>query len=136
MPYVRTNIENGRGVTSADYAKALAQLEQYRAYVRDFFTRYDLLITPTLALPAFPVGQRPKTIAGHAVDERMGFYPFTFPFNMAGNPAASIPCGFSKEGLPIGLHLVGRRYEEVTVFQAAAAFEEARPWANKRPSVS
>ena len=58
----------------------------------------------------------------------------TRPFNMTGNPAASVPCGFSAEGLPIGMQIVGRRGDEATVLRASAAFEAARPWAQHRPS--
>ena len=136
MPYVRENIERGKALPASDYFLALARIERFRAYVRDFFTRCDLLLTPTLAVPAFPCGQRPKTIDGRPVVPVMGFYPFTWPFNVAGNPAASVPCGFSPDGLPIGLHIVGRWGDEVSVLRASAAFEEARPWADRRPPVS
>ena len=65
-----------------------------------------------------------------------GYTPFTYPINMIGHPAASVPCGLSPEGLPIGLHVVGRFGDESTVIAASAAFEEARPWADARPGVS
>jgi Asp-tRNA(Asn)/Glu-tRNA(Gln) amidotransferase A subunit family amidase len=136
MPYVRETLEKGRQITAAEYATALAELEQYRAYVDDFFTKYDLLLTPALAVPAFPCRQEPKVIGGQTVEERMGYTPFTFLFNMTRNPAASAPCGFSKDGLPIGLHIVGRRGDEATILRASAAFEEARPWADQFPPVS
>jgi Asp-tRNA(Asn)/Glu-tRNA(Gln) amidotransferase A subunit family amidase len=136
MPNIREIIEKGPTVTGVRYSTALSELEQYRAYVDDFFTKYDLLLTPTLAVPAFPCGQKPKVIGGREVDERLGFTPFTPLFNMTRNPAASVPCGFSEEGLPIGLHVVGRRGDEVTILRASAAFEEARPWADKFPPVS
>jgi Asp-tRNA(Asn)/Glu-tRNA(Gln) amidotransferase A subunit family amidase len=136
MPYVRENLEHGRQISGAEYAKALSELEQLRAHVTDFFSRYDLLLTPTLAAPAFPCRKRPTEIDGKKVNEKWGFTPFTFLFNMTGNPAASIPCGFSADGLPIGMHLVGRLKDEVTVLKASAAFEEAIPWADKLPPVS
>lgn len=136
MPYVLESLEKGRNLTGPEYAMALAELEQYRAYLEDSFTKYDLLLTPTLAVPAFPCGQRPKVINGREVEERWGFTPFTYLFNMTRNPAATVPCGFSAEGLPIGLHLVGRRGDELSVLRASAAFEEARPWADKFPSIS
>lgn len=136
MPYVREAIERGKGVTGADYEEALSKLERYRSYVAEFFTRYDLLMTPTLALPAFPCGELPEEIDGQRVDARAGFLPFTAFFNWSGNPAASAPCGFSSDGLPIGLHIVGRREDEITVLRASAAFEEARPWADKIPPIS
>ncbi len=136
MPATRQAIERGKAVTGAAYAKALAELERFRSYVAEFFTRYDLLLTPTLATTAFPCGQTPTVIDGREVNPRIGFTPFTMAFNMAGNPAATVPCGFSAAGLPIGLHIVGRWGDEATVLAASAAFEEARPWAERRPPVS
>ena len=58
------------------------------------------------------------------------------PFNLTGQPAASVPCGFTKDGLPIGLQIVGRRFDDVTVLRASAAFETARPWMARRPAFS
>ena len=136
MSYLREGIERGGVIPAHEYAMALAELEQYRAYVDDFFSGYDLLLTPTLATPPFPCGQRPRVIGGREVEEMWGFYAPLFPFNMSGNPAASVPCGFSEAKLPIGMQIVGRRYDEITVLQASAAFEEACPWAHLRPPVS
>ena len=62
--------------------------------------------------------------------------PFRFPFNATGNPAASVPCGFTDDGLPIGLQIVGRMHEDQAVLQAVAAFERIAPWADRRPSVA
>ncbi|MCJ7651276.1 MAG: amidase family protein, partial [Candidatus Lokiarchaeota archaeon] len=59
--------------------------------------------------------------------------PFTFPFNMTGQPAATIPCGWSKEGLPIGMQIVGKPFDEKTVLQVSKAFEDISPWQDKRP---
>jgi len=100
---------------------------------RQFFAKHDLLLTPTLACPAFKVGLDNATeIAGKPVPE-WAWTPFTYPFNLTGQPASSVPCGFTASGLPIGLQLVGRRFDDVTVLRASAAFEAARPWAHKRP---
>ena len=131
--YVRADIEGGRAVTAGQYFEALCALEQYRSYVGGFFTRFDVLLSPTLAVPAFAVGEPPDEIDGKRVDPRWGHYPFTFLFNMCGNPAASVPCGFSKDGLPIGLQIVCAKGEDARVLQVSAAFEAARPWADKRP---
>ncbi len=101
--------------------------------VRKFFETYDLLLTPTVACPPFKVGlDNPAEIAGTSI-EPYGWIPFTYPFNMTGQPAASVPCGFTSDGLPIGLQIVGRRFDDATVLRAAAAFEKAHPWAGKRP---
>jgi len=100
---------------------------------RAFFAKYDLLLTPTIACPPFPVGlDNPTEIAGKPVDA-YAWIPFTYPFNMTGQPASSVPCGFTKDGLPIGLQIVGRRFDDATVLRASAAFERARPWAQHRP---
>jgi aspartyl-tRNA(Asn)/glutamyl-tRNA(Gln) amidotransferase subunit A len=61
--------------------------------------------------------------------------PFTYPFNLTGQPAASVPCGFTSDGLPVGLQIVGRWRDEATVLRAAACFEAAQPWAAIRPSI-
>jgi len=134
--YVRRNIREGLELPGSEYYLGLARIERFRAQMSELFSRYDLLVTPTLAVPAFPVGQNPDTIDGKSVDPRIGFHAFTYPFNVSGSPAASVPCGFSADGLPIGLQIVGRSGDEVTVLRASAAFEEARPWADKRPAAS
>jgi aspartyl-tRNA(Asn)/glutamyl-tRNA(Gln) amidotransferase subunit A len=100
---------------------------------RAFFEKYDLLLTPTIACPPFKVGlDNPTEIAGRPVAP-YAWIPFTYPFNVTGQPAASVPCGFTADGLPVGLQIVGRRFADVAVLQAAAAFERLRPWADRRP---
>jgi len=103
---------------------------------RAFFETYDLLLTPTIACPPFDAdADGPGTIAGRRVD-RYGWIPFTYPFNVTGQPACSVPCGSTRAGLPIGLQIVGRRFDDVTVLRAAAAFERARPWADSKPATA
>jgi aspartyl-tRNA(Asn)/glutamyl-tRNA(Gln) amidotransferase subunit A len=102
---------------------------------RAFFEKYDVLLTPTIACPPFPVGLDNATeIAGKRVSP-YAWIPYTYPFNLTGQPAASVPCGFTRDGLPIGLQIVGRRYDDLTVLRASAAFERARPWADRRPPI-
>jgi aspartyl-tRNA(Asn)/glutamyl-tRNA(Gln) amidotransferase subunit A len=106
----------------------------YNAAVR-FFRSYDLLLTPTLAVPPFEHGlQGPSVIDGREVD---GFYwlSFTFPFNFTGQPAATVPAGFTADGLPIGMQIVGRRMDDALVLRASAAFEAAAPWRDRWPSL-
>ena len=134
--YVLDSMRHGSRVTGADFARALRAVEVIRSRLDDLFGQYDLLMTPTMAVPAFPIGHPPHTIAGRQVRPSWDFTPFTSPFNLTGMPAASVPCGFSSDGMPIGLHVIGRRGEENTVLRASAAFEEARPWAHIRPQVS
>jgi aspartyl-tRNA(Asn)/glutamyl-tRNA(Gln) amidotransferase subunit A len=105
-------------------------------HVRRYFDGHDLLLTPTIATPPFKVGlDNPTEIAGRPV-EPYDWIPFTYPFNLTGNPAASVPCGFTKDGLPIGLQIVGRRFDDVTVLRAAAGYERLAPWADKKPPLA
>jgi len=100
-----------------------------------FMANYDLLLTPTLAVPPFPVGMQGPEV----IDGRMGrpadWLCFTFPANMTGQPAATIPAGFTKDGLPVGLQIIGRHLDDKTVLRASGAFERARPWAHKWPAL-
>jgi aspartyl-tRNA(Asn)/glutamyl-tRNA(Gln) amidotransferase subunit A len=100
-----------------------------------FMSRYDLLLTPTLAVPPFQLHvQGPEKIDGKIVPP-FKWLAFTFPFNLTGQPAATVPAGFSKDGLPIGLQIVGRHLDDPTVMRAATAFEMAQPWRDKWPSL-
>ena len=116
--------------------RALGYVDRLKALFANLFERYDLLLSPTMAVPAFPVRERPGWIGGKEVNPFWGFLPFTFPINMIGHPAANVPCGFSSAGMPIGMHIVGRRGDEETVLAASAAFERASPWVHLRPPVS
>ena len=133
--YARECIEYGRNVSGTDYAKAGGYIEELKLQFDDIFDKYDLLLSPTMAVTAFPVGEPSRKIAGSEVHPSWGHLPFTFPINLIGHPAASIPCGFSEEGLPVGLHVVGRRGSEETIIAASAAFESAQPWATYKPVV-
>jgi aspartyl-tRNA(Asn)/glutamyl-tRNA(Gln) amidotransferase subunit A len=77
--------------------------------------------------------QYPSAVAGRLLASPIGWFPFTFPFAMTNQPAISVPCGTTAEGLPVGLQIVGRRFAEAAVLRAAAAFEAARPWSARRP---
>lgn len=133
--YFRDGLEAGQKVTGDQLWHAYSRLEFYRNYIQKFFRNYDLLLTPTLATPAFKIGQHPAVIDGVNVPNKLwGFTPFTYPFNWSGNPAATAPAGFSSDGLPVGLQIVGRWGDEETVMAASKAFEDARPWTDKRPT--
>lgn len=131
--YFRQGLERAIEWKASRLAQALRDREWHRARLDEFFQRYDLLLTPTMAVTAFPIEQFPTEINGRTVDPVWGYTPFTYPFNVSGQPAATAPCGFSQQGLPVGLHIVGRRGEETTVLRASAAFEAARPWSGRRP---
>ena len=134
--YGLRSLQYGASVSGADLSRALLRVDLLRRQMENLFDRYDLLLTPTMAVAAFPIEQRPGVIGGKTVEPFWGYLPFTFPINMTGQTASSVPCGFSADGMPIGLHLVGPHGSEAKVLQASAAFEQARPWSQKRPPVS
>jgi aspartyl-tRNA(Asn)/glutamyl-tRNA(Gln) amidotransferase subunit A len=128
-------IEHGRRYSLVEYLDWRGRKLAYWDNVRSLFERYDLLLTPSVSVAAFEVGRlNPAHFPQHTWD----WFPwasFSYPFNFTGQPAASIPAGFTEAGLPVGLQIVGRRFADLTVLQASAAFEEARPWAQRRPQV-
>jgi aspartyl-tRNA(Asn)/glutamyl-tRNA(Gln) amidotransferase subunit A len=128
------SMEHGASVNGATLSRALQRVDVLGRQMEDFFDTYDLLLSPTMPTPAFEIGRKPSVIGGREVDPMWGFIPFTFPINMTGQTASSVPCGFSSDGLPIGLHIIGPRRAEARVLQASAAFERARPWADKIPA--
>ena len=115
------------------YVQAWFDRLNWWQHPRALFEKYDLLLTPTVACPPFALGlDNPTEIAGKPVGP-YAWIPFTYPFNLTGQPAASVPCGFTRDGLPIGLQIVGRRYADGSVLAAAGAFERAQPWAERHP---
>ncbi|MFC2032366.1 amidase [Chloroflexota bacterium] len=128
-------IERSQGISAKEYVEAsLGQLE-YWDKMRPFFEKYDLLLTPTVAIPPFELGIfAPREIAGKKVSP-LDWFALTYPFNITRQPSASVPCGWTDDGLPIGLQIVGRRFDDVTVLKAAAAFEKVTPWTDKLPSL-
>ena len=100
-----------------------------------FMRGYDLLLTPTLACPPFGLYmQGPEIIEGRLVPP-FAWLAFTFPMNMTGQPAASVPAGWTADGLPVGLQIVGRHLDDAMVLKAATAFEAARPWRDRWPAL-
>jgi aspartyl-tRNA(Asn)/glutamyl-tRNA(Gln) amidotransferase subunit A len=124
----------GRAWSFDDGARALAGRQALYNQLWRFFERYDLLLTPTTPVAAFELDRPvPAQIDG---DSRVPSYClswFTLPFNLTGNPAASLPCGWTPDGLPIGLQIVGNHLQDRQVLLAARAFELAVPWADRWP---
>jgi aspartyl-tRNA(Asn)/glutamyl-tRNA(Gln) amidotransferase subunit A len=125
----------GKQTTGVDYAKAERRRMALWQRMQEFHRTYDLLLTPVISVTAFPIGDPPKRIDGSDVPP-FGWMQFTQPFNLDGQPAASVPCGFDSRGLPVGLQIVGRAYEDSLVLRAARAFEQLQPWADKRPEMA
>ncbi|MGH2560447.1 MAG: amidase [Thermomicrobiales bacterium] len=129
-------IEQGQTYSAVDLANAFQRRNTYAEGMHRFMESYDLLLTPTLPCTAFPAGDdHPGQIAGQQTTY-LNWTPFTYPFNLTGQPAATVPCGVDGDGLPVGLQIVGRWHDDVTVLRAAAAFEEVAPWAYHRPDFS
>jgi aspartyl-tRNA(Asn)/glutamyl-tRNA(Gln) amidotransferase subunit A len=128
--------EIGLKAGAADYVRGVNRCHhELWNRVRPFFDAYDLLLTPTLPVLPFQVGiDWPREIAGRKVHP-LNYLGFTYPFNLTGQPASSIPCAWTDENLPVGLQIVGRRFDDLSVLRAAAAFEEARPWREKWPEM-
>jgi len=128
---IETTLRNG----PTKYVQAWFDRLAWWQHPRAFFEKYDLLLTPTIACPPFPVGlDNPAEIAGRPVAP-YAWIPFTYPFNCTGQPAASVPAGFTANGLPVGLQIVGRRFADAAVLKASAAFERLRPWAQHKPPI-
>ncbi len=121
-------IRDGLGRSADEYLKARADKITYIGQIASFFETWDLLLTPAVSVAAFPADRlQPEHWPQHPWDW-LSWAEFSYPFNMSGAPAASIPCGFTGEGLPVGLQIVAGRFKDLQVLQAAAAFEEAKPW--------
>ena len=130
-PGLRTVAEKGEAITMDIYMRAAMARSRLTVMMREFHQNYDLLLTPTMPLPAFSLGSdTPIGSDGSSWDD---WSPFTYPFNLTGQPAATVPCGFTSNGLPVGLQIVGRHYDEVSVLRAARAFEAANPEHRKTP---
>ena len=121
-------IRDGLGRSADEYLKARAAKITYIGQIASFFETWDLLLTPAVSVAAFPADRlQPEHWPQHTWDW-ISWAEFSYPFNMSGSPAASIPCGLTSAGLPVGLQIVAGRFKDLQVLQAAAAFEAAQPW--------
>ena len=135
--YGRFFIEKGSQVTATDYAAALGRIDELKATFGDVFAEYDLVLAPVARFPAFVNEEFPGSITGtSSYPEQFWNGAFTMHSNATGCPAASIPAGFTDAGLPVGLQIIGRRFDEETVLAASAAFESVRPWIQHRPPIA
>jgi amidase len=128
------NIEYGLGLRASDVARAERLRTELWERVRRFQERYDFIVTPTTAVGPFAVETTyPREINGVPMTNYIQWVLLTYAFTVVGLPAISVPCGFTREGLPVGLQIVGRWRDDASVLRAAAAFEAAAPWADRRP---
>jgi aspartyl-tRNA(Asn)/glutamyl-tRNA(Gln) amidotransferase subunit A len=126
--------EQGERYSALDYLTATARRMELGRMMGRFHEDYDLLLTPTMPIPAFEAGR--EVPDGWPAPRWTSWTPFTYPFNMTQQPAASVPCGFTAAGLPVGLQVVGPRHGDARVLSACLAFEQARPWQQRVPSIT
>ncbi|RNL85811.1 amidase [Halostreptopolyspora alba] len=130
-PGLREIVEQGLTYSAQDYVTAMVTRMDLGRRMGLFHQDYDLLLTPTMPIPAFEAGLE---VPPDSPDRRWTSWAgFSYPFNMTEQPAASVPCGFTEEGLPVGLQIVGPRHSDALVLAASHAFERARPWADAWP---
>ena len=132
-------MDNGAGHSAVALQEAMFARTRVFRDVQRWFETCDIVATPTLSRTALPIGHdffAPIEIDGEITDTvRNAWYPYTLPFNLSGNPAVSLPCGFAADGLPVALQLVGPHLGDADLLHTAALFEMARPWAQYRPTV-
>ena len=122
---LREVARQGAKIPMLDYLDAAMKRGQLTGLMNRFHEKYDLLLTPTLPLAAFEAG---KEVANLLKEKRWtDWTPFSYPFNLTQQPAASVPCGLTRKGLPVGLHIVGPRYADALVLRAARAYESTQP---------
>lgn len=132
---IRLRLEAGFFISSSDYIQALRARTLFCRQSNDLLKRFDLLAGPTVPTPAFKIGTTEATVGGKNMNVIPLLTQYTRAFNLSGFPALTLPCGFSESGLPIGLQLVARPFEEETVLRAAHAFEQATEWHRRRPPI-
>lgn len=130
-PALREVVTQGERWSALDYLTATATRMVMGATMGTFHEHYDLLLTPTVPITPFVVGE--EVPIGWQSQRWTSWTPFTYPFNMTQQPAASVPCGWTSTGLPIGLQVVGPRHADDRVLAACAAYEQVQPWTHRRP---
>jgi aspartyl-tRNA(Asn)/glutamyl-tRNA(Gln) amidotransferase subunit A len=134
-PKVRLRLEAGLLISAVDYLQAQRARRLFYQHSCDLFKRVDFLAGPTLPITACNIGTEEVRIG----DTCMGVIPaltqYTRPYNLSGFPAITVPCGFSKDGLPVGFQLAGKPFDEAMVLRAAFAYEQATKWHQRRPPI-
>ncbi|MGE5203578.1 MAG: amidase family protein, partial [Acidobacteriota bacterium] len=124
-PGLRVHVERGEKISAVDFLVADAARTDLGRHMQLFHQRYDLLLCPSVAVPALKVGTDLSDPAHQK--EWIDWTPFSYPFNLTRQPAASVPCGLTSDGLPIGLQIVGPLYADALVLRAMRAFETTYP---------
>jgi aspartyl-tRNA(Asn)/glutamyl-tRNA(Gln) amidotransferase subunit A len=131
-PDVRARLLAGLCLPATGYVTGLRLRRRYRQELETLFHHHDVLVAPAMPTVAPRIGEEAVTVRGEAIPYRQSYIPFNVPWSLAGLPAASIPCGFV-EGLPVGLALVGRPFEEETVLRLAHAYQQMTGWHERAP---
>jgi amidase len=133
-PLNRALVERAAQTSSIDYLDAYSRLQLLARRVVAFWDVFDVVLTPTLALPPVPIGWTLEPDdPWEQFDRGARFSPFTALANVTGQPAASVPFDWCEDGLPLGVQLIGRPFDEATLLRLAAQLEQARPWAERLP---
>lgn len=136
-PTLLRQMDNGANHSAEDLMRAYVRRTEIYRQIQGWFERYDIIAMPTLTRTALPLKEglfEPIEVAGQKFDSvRKAWFPYTHPFNLSGNPAVTLPCGVHPDGLPMAIQLVGRRGADALLCHAAALFEQAQPWADRKP---
>ena len=127
---VRQRLEMGAAYTSTEYSLARRTQAEVRRECEALFESYGILLLPTTPIPA------PLLAGENAIERARLLTRFTAPFNLTGLPALTLPCGFTSNGLPIGLQIVSRAWNESGVLRAGFAYEQATEWHTKKPNLN
>jgi aspartyl-tRNA(Asn)/glutamyl-tRNA(Gln) amidotransferase subunit A len=130
-PGLRRVAELGAAYTASDFLDATAIRMELGTLMGRFHQQYDVLVTPTLPITAFPVGQ--DVPDGSTSPDWTDWTPYTYPFNLTQQPALSVPCGFTKAGLPVGLQVVAPRHADALTLRVGQAYQAATDWHQRTP---
>lgn len=130
---IRPLLQAGLFLPAADYLNAQRLRTRVRAAWAEVFSKFDCLATPTSPIVATRFGQQTVELNGEEKPLVRAYLDLTLPFNYSGHPAISVPCGFSRDGLPIGLQLVGKPFDEATILRVAHQYQLATDWHTRRP---
>ncbi|HXR10279.1 MAG TPA: amidase family protein, partial [Candidatus Acidoferrales bacterium] len=133
---VRQRIEAGAKVPAHRYLAGFDVRKRLLAEFNAAFQTVDVIVAPTVPVPAPPIGAESVQIDREDIDTRRAVVGHSRPANLTGLPSISIPCGFTREGLPIGLQLIGRAFDETTLLRIALTYESAQDWGARHPNVS
>ena len=134
-PYVRTRLLSGALTPATDYVRAQRMRTLFNRQVAEVFEQVDLILTPTTPIPAVQLSRAMEPFGDSGESGYNLLARNTRPFNLTGSPVISVPCGFTESGLPIGLQLAGRPFDEATVLRAAHAYEQTTDWHTRRPQI-